>query len=99
MRYETDNNTSKSEVSDDDGGDDYGEDDNSTSNSGVRVPVNDDILKSGVDDKSTSGGFKCVNAPFYRLDSDLGDAPYWNNGTLATDRESCRSYGQCHCNV
>ena len=85
VRYKTDDDTSDSGVGEE--GDDYNKDDNSTSNSGVRVPVSYDTSNSEVNDKSTLGE-EGVNVPFYGLDSDFGDAPYWNNGTIITNSES-----------
>ena len=57
--------------------DDYSENDNSTSKSGVEVPVNDSTLNSGVDDVKSANEIEiCANISLYRLDLNFGDAPY-----------------------
>ena len=70
-----------------DNDDNYDDNDNSMSKSGVGVPVNDNTLNAEVDGKSVIGENTGAKVPFYRLDSDFGDVPYWNNGTIATSAE------------
>ena len=73
----------------DDNDDDYNDSDNSTSKSGVGSLVDDSTLNSGVgrDDESVNGTEDVIRVPLYGIDSNFGDTPYWNNGTVATDAE------------
>ena len=74
----------------DDSDDNYDSNDNSTSKSGVGVSVADvsSSNSGGDDNESVNGVDTGTNAPFYRLDSNFGDVPYWNNGSIiATDTE------------
>ena len=46
---------------------------------------------NGIDDDDVDNATPVeagVNVPYNKLSSDFGDAPYWNNGTIATDGES-----------
>lgn len=52
-------------------------------------PVDNIIANSevGSDDNSVSATEDVTRVPMYGIDSDFGDVPYWNNGTVATDAE------------
>ena len=79
--------------------------DNTDSNSGVRTPIdNDNDIINGDDNDDNNNDDNNgtalveagVNVPYNELASDFGDAPYWNNGTIATNGES---YMLSYCNV
>ena len=87
-----------------DNNDNYDDTDNTKPISGVGVLVKDGTSNSGVNEGDAQSDFfqpsnsgvsgesnedTGVNVPFYGLDSDFGDAPYWNNGTITTDNKSC----------